>query len=223
MHWRSLLQALLGLALTGCAPVLLEKGALSRVDTARHASKPSLECSARWDPSSGLVVQVMKRTDVRLLRAARFHTVEWSGAWAGWAEPLELLASPVLLLVHGGLAAAGVFPPRTGDVQVPLGTRLQMATASLNPAVTLLGTRIERRRTVGDALFVDPPSELRYAVHLPMSGLGVRYQVLAADGTVLASGEVMTDGLGEARIPGLLARPAAVRVDLPGGERRMVL
>ena len=216
------LAVLLGLALSGCAPVLLEKGSIARVEAARHAQKPSLECSARWDPSSGLVLQVMKRTEVVLLRAARFNTLEWRGQWLWWAEPLELLTSPVMLLVQGGLVATAVLPPSTADVQVPLGSRLLMATASLNPAVTLLGTRLERTRTLGEELFVDPRSELRYTVQLPVRGLPLRYQALAADGSPLASGEARTDDLGQARVLKLPAPPASVRVLLPEGERRVV-
>lgn len=220
IHCSTLL--VLAMAVTGCAPVLLEKGPIAAIDVTRQARKPEIECSASWSPASGLLLQVAERQEVTLLRTARFHTLEWTGAWVWWAEPLELLASPVLLVLYGAAVLSGVFPPETSDLQVPAWSKALIVTAPLNPAATVLGTRLERRGATGGALFADPPVELRYQVRLPVPGLRVPYRVLGAGDSLLASGEALTDEAGEVRVPAVPVPPVRVVLELPGGAMEVV-
>jgi len=217
----ALLVALLGSS--SCTFAMYEKGMVKRIDVDKKATEPILACSAGWEADRGLKIKLTKSSQVELNRTVHYNTILWEGEWVWWAEPLELITSPLYLPLYIILVAAGVIPIEDEDVVAPTMTKVHMATAAINPAASIFAVDIVRTENTDIEVFADEPRKIAFGMKLPVKGVELEYRVLDEAGAELGAGSGTTDVFGEVVVSGVEAKPAAVEIKVPGLERTIKL
>lgn len=172
--------------------------------------------SGRLDaPVQVLQVALYQSSQVELSRTRRFATIEWEADYHPlfplW-ELLELATCPLYLLIIPPLALAGIAPPEAPHFKVPTYARVLLATAPINPCVSMFGVTVRRRECLPEEVFQEDPTTIAYQARTPAVGVPIRWKLLGAEGEVVAAGEAVTDPFGEAALaavsedPQLLAR-----------------
>jgi hypothetical protein len=207
--------ALLAFALSqaACSLYVYEKGTVKRIDVQKQAAKPRLSVSAVRSKDGMVTLRLRGVSDVKLTRTVRYNTIEWKGGWNPALEIVELITSPLYILIIPWLAVAGVAPPSAPHIHVPASTRAKVAFAPINPAVSIFSVDMSRSEVSTEEVFSGEPVDLRYAVRLPARAKKLHYRALAPDGAEIAQGEAQTDRYGEVSFAAVGATTVKVNVE----------
>lgn len=164
---------------------------------------PDLVTNELQAPVRVLQVGLFRTSQVQLSRQRHFTTIEWEADYHPlfplW-EVLELATCPLYLLIIPPLAIAGIAPPEAPHFRSTAYARLLVATAPINPCVSMFGVTVRRRECVPEEVFQEDPTRLDYELRTPAQGEPVRWRLLDRQGQPLASGEGRTDPMGDVTV-----------------------
>jgi hypothetical protein len=206
--------ALLLLCLGGCSLTMYERGLIQRVDATRHTEAGAVSAVAARVGDGAVRVVLRQRNDVAIERQKIYQTIVSEAGWAPWAEPLELITSPLYLPITMVLAAFAL--DDTPDRKIPTSSRLKIAFSPINPFVSIFGMRLRRTEISDEVHFRGKRRTMRFAMHMPVAERALRWQALDAGGAVVASGEAESDPFGRLLLAGVPATAAALRVEGEG-------
>lgn len=196
---------------SGCSLSMYERGLIRRVDAHKTVTQGAVTAKAARTLQGEPAVALRRGADVELERQRVYQTIVSEAGWAPWMEPLELITAPLYLPITILLAIFAL--DDTDDRKMPASSRLKIAFAPINPAVSIFGMTLRRTEISDEEHFRDPPTKMRFAMHMPLVEVQLRWQVLDANGRALAEGEGRTDAFGQLVLP---AEAAGKRVRVTG-------
>ncbi|MEW6776928.1 MAG: hypothetical protein AB1405_11580 [Bdellovibrionota bacterium] len=191
---------------------IYEKGLTRRIEVQKSGQAGPLAAEFARDGGGNALVRITRTGKVNLTRTVHFGTIVMTSSSNPGMEPLEFATAPLYLPIIAPMVLAGIAPPESENVKVPASTRMALAGAPINPAVSYMGGYISRDATSDKDVFQGKPHQMEFSMRLPAGGLKVAYQLVGGSGT---RGETLTDPHGEI-VLGDVSGATAVRIKADG-------